>query len=99
MTKDSDRRGAVLRDLERSGLSMAEYCRRAGLTYGTVAAWRCAQRRKTARFIEVEEVESTGSAPAPDPGPGRPEMLCAELLLPGGAVLRVYTRGGEGGVQ
>lgn len=37
MTKEKNRRAAVLRGLECSGLSMAEFCRREGLPYGTVA--------------------------------------------------------------
>jgi transposase-like protein len=84
-----DRRAAVLRELEQSGLSMAEFCRRRDLPYGTVAAWRSTARREPVRFVEVE------AAPA-----GRPhdqDALCAELLLPGGAVLRVYQHRGRGG--
>jgi hypothetical protein len=40
------------------------------------------------------EVEAT---PAAVPVREHGAMLCAELALPGGAVLRVYHRGGEGG--
>ena len=90
MIKASDGRAAVLRALEQSGLSMAEFCRRRGLSYGTVAVWRSQARKGAGRFIEVE---------TPDAGPVREgrAMLCAELALPGGAVLRVYHRGAEGG--
>lgn len=89
MIKVSDGRAAVLRALEQSGLSMAEFCRRRGLCYGTVALWRSLARKSAARFIEVETaaVESKEVR----------SVLCAELALPGGAVLRVYHRGGEGG--
>ena len=97
MAKEIQRRAAVLRDLARSGLTMAEYCRRAGLSYGAVAAWRCAQRREAARFIEVEEVE--GSVAAPGRREAGLEMLCADLALPGGAVLRIYSGGAEGGAR
>jgi lambda repressor-like predicted transcriptional regulator len=91
MTKEINRRAAVLRALERSGLSMAEFCRREELPYSTVAAWRSAQRREAGRFIEVESAVAPAMTAA--------EVLCAELVLPGGAVLRIFTRGGaEGGV-
>jgi len=92
-TKEDNRRAAVLRDLERSGLSMAEYCRQRGLAYSTVAAWRGARRRVAGRFVEVEMDE------APTAAPRGPElMLCAELTLPGGAMLRVFSHAGKGGV-
>ncbi len=89
MIKATDGRAAVLRALESSGLSMAEFCRRRGLAYGTVALWRSQARRSAGRFVEVETtaVESREAR----------SVLCAELTLPGGAVLRVYHRGGEGG--
>jgi lambda repressor-like predicted transcriptional regulator len=89
MTKEPNRRAAVLRGLERSGLSMAEFCRREELPYSTVAAWRSAQRREAGRFIEVESAGVPAMTAA--------EVLCAELVLPGGAVLRVFTRTAVGG--
>jgi hypothetical protein len=88
----TDRRAAVLRELEQSGLSMAEFCRRRDLPYGTVAAWRSGARREAVRFVEVETSQSSAGSPARGTG-----VLCAELLLPGGAVLRVYQSGAEGG--
>jgi transposase-like protein len=91
MIKARDGRAAVLRALEHSGLSMAEFCRRRGLPYGTVAVWRSKARRAAGRFIEVETPHAAG------PQREAHAMLCAELALPGGAVLRVYHRGGEGG--
>lgn len=91
MIKATDGRAAVLRALEQSGLSMAEFCRRRGLCYGTIALWRSQARRAAGRFIEVETPDASGA-----PLEAR-TMLCAELALPGGAVLRVYHRGGEGG--
>ena len=82
---------ALLREFERSGLSMAEFCRRREVGYSSMAAWRRSARRGTAAFVEVEPLErepppgarSTGST-------GSTGSLCAELMLPGGAVLRVY---------
>jgi hypothetical protein len=90
--RPKDRRAMVLRELKQSGLSMAEFCRRRDLPYGTVAAWRSTARREPVRFVEVE---AAGTAPA-----GRhhdQDALCAELLLPGGAVLRVYQSISRGG--
>jgi hypothetical protein len=60
MTKEKNRRAAVLRALERSGLSMAEYCRREERPYSTVAAGRGAQRRESGRFIEVGKCQCSG---------------------------------------
>jgi hypothetical protein len=98
------RRSALLRDLERSGLSVAEFCRRKGIAYSTVAAWRAAERRLvTPRFVEIETVPPTAAAAAlPErhmPDLRHPEALCAELTLPGGAVLRVYASTGAGGAS
>lgn len=90
MIKATDGRAAVLRALEQSGLSMAEFCRRRGLAYGTVALWRSKARRAAGRFVEIEPVDAR-------PARESAAVLCAELALPGGAVLRVYHRGGEGG--
>ena len=91
MIKATDGRAAVLRALEQSGLTMAEFFRRRGLAYGTVALWRSQARRAAGRFIEVEMPDAAGREREAR------TMLCAELALPGGAVLRVYHRGAEGG--
>ena len=94
MIKAHDGRAAVRRALESSGLSMAEFCRRRGLAYATVAAWRSVERRRGSGFVEVEAPARAGGAVNSPVGSA---ALCAELLLPGGAVLRVYHRAGEGG--
>ena len=94
MIKAHDGRAAVLRALEESGLSMAEFCRRRGLAYATVAACRSGERRRAGGFVEVEAPAHAGAAMDSITGNA---ALCAELLLPGGAVLRVYHRAGEGG--
>lgn len=94
MIKAHDGRAAVLRALESSGLSMAEFCRRRGLAYATVAAWRSVERRRAGGFVEVE---TPAQAAAAGNSPAGGAALCAELLLPGGALLRVYHRAGEGG--
>ncbi len=76
---------ALLREFERSGLSMAEFCRRREVGYSSMTAWRRSARRGTAAFVEVEPLERE-----PPPGARSTGSLCAELMLPGGAVLRVY---------
>ena len=89
-----EQRETVLRELERSGLPMAEFCRRRGLVYGTVAAWRStARRRRSPAFVEVDmDGQSQPVMSAPDPGGAK---LYAEVLLPGGVVLRVFGNGGN----
>lgn len=84
----------MLRELDHSGLSMAEFCRRRELPYGTVAAWRGMARRAPIRFIEIvpEPVVEQTTLPREES-----RGLCAELTLPGGAVLRVYQLAGQGG--
>jgi len=83
MTKETIRRAAVLRELELSGFSMAELCRREELPCSTVAARSGAPRREAGRFIEVESAGVPAMTAA--------EVLCAELVMPGGAVLRIFT--------
>jgi len=94
MIKAHDGRAAMLRALEESGLSMAEFCRRRGLAYTMVAAWRSAERRRAGGFVEVEAPAQAGASVNSPMGSA---ALCAEVLLPGGAVLRVYHRAAEGG--
>lgn len=87
-----ERRDALLRELDESGLSMAEFCRQRGLVYGSVAAWRSASRRKTRAFVEVDSSvsEPVAASEAPYPRDDTSRRLTAELLLPGGIVLRVF---------
>jgi hypothetical protein len=80
---------ALLREFERSGLTMAEFCRR---RESTMAAWRRSGRRGTPAFVEVDPLER--GAPPAARSTGR---LCAELMLPGGVVLRVYQINPTGG--
>ena len=95
-----DRRAAVLRELDGSGLSMAEFCRQRRLVYGTVAAWRSEERRRRASFVEVEIASDDGASPA-SIGDGRfkGRALCAELSLPGGMVLRLFGHHADGSAQ
>jgi transposase-like protein len=80
-----DRRVASLREFERSGQSTAKFCRRREVGYSTMAAWRRSARQGTAAFVEVEPLDRM--TPPAGRSTGR---LCAELQLPGGAVLRNY---------
>ncbi len=95
-----DRRVALLREFEGCGLSMAEFCRRREVAYSTMMAWRRLSRQgvlpqgRRAAFIEVEAVGVSGVGPVRDAGQGK---VCAELVLPGGAVLRVYQMTSTGG--
>jgi transposase-like protein len=83
-------RASVLRRLDASGQSMAEFCREHGLAYGTVATWRAAARRQPAvDWLEVETVKE--EAPRMVRGTVvEVGELSAELSLPGGVVLRIY---------
>jgi transposase-like protein len=69
-----NRRAALLREFDGSGLSMAEFCRRRGVGYSTMAAWRRTWRsRPAATFVEVEPLlaghgEGGGSTAVPAHG-------------------------------
>jgi transposase-like protein len=89
------RRVALLREFEGGGLSMAEFCRRRGVGYSTMAAWRRTWgNRPAATFVEVEPLlagpSGGGGSTAVAAHARSTGSLCAELMLPGGAVLRVY---------
>ena len=57
-----------------------------------MAAWRRSCHERTGAFVEVEPLESAEPTAARSTG-----SLCAELMLPGGAVLRVYQINPTGG--
>src|SRR5688572_14454294 len=68
-SKARERRAALLREFEISGLSLAEFCRRAGLAYSTVLAWRRKAREEEAAsspaspgFVVVEALPAEGEA-------------------------------------
>ena len=85
MTERARHWSGLVQTWSQSGLSQAEFCRRREVGYSTMAAWRRSVRRGTAAFVEVEALERV------TPPAGRSTgSLCAELMLPGGAVLRVY---------
>lgn len=104
--RSANGRDAVLRDFECSGLWAAEFCRRRGLAYSTLMAWR-ARAHKAVRFVEVEatvggadgpfsrEAGRSAGADEQDGGDERADDLlpcAAELVFPGGMVLRVFAR-------
>jgi hypothetical protein len=65
-TEGRERRAALLREFEISGLSLAEFCRRAGLAYSTAQTWRRKAREAGAPsrpvFVEVEALEPEAEA-------------------------------------
>ena len=95
------KREQILHRLRGSGLSAAEYCRRRGLCYGTVMRWQREARaldegtgsELLPAFVEVELDQSKAANQKPEKRPDSSAMLCVELSLPGGAMLRVYENG------
>lgn len=88
-------RAAVLRRLETSGQSMAEFCREQGLSYGTVATWRgLASRQRPVDWVEVQAVGGESLPAVADPVVEAGD-IAAELSLPGGVVLRIYREAGS----
>jgi len=92
-----EKREQVLQKWERSGLTVAEFCRRQGLCYATVARWRREaneepHKPKRSSFVEVEVAadEQPKNVETTEDWEQGGTTLCAELSLPGGAVLRIY---------
>ena len=101
-----NRRAALLREFEESGLSMAAFCRQWGLGYSTLMAWRRAGRMNrfeslghdsAPRFVEIEAVTPEAGGWRQPGGGNRLRKalpadgaLVAELALPGGTVLRIF---------
>lgn len=96
----------LIRQWEGSGLSEPEFCRRRGLSAGSLTRWRrqvdqpaaAAGRAGEDLLTEVRFVEAQCDPGGPEPGPTtghrRPALL-AELTLPGDILLRVYTSPGR----
>lgn len=97
-----EQRGLILEEFERSGVSGAEFARRCGLKYSTLAGWRQRQRRskKPRRLRPVRLLEAVlPTAPEPVstarsvlpvflPGGARREVACAAQLPLAAALLR-----------
>lgn len=89
------KREVVLQKLEDSELTVAEFCRRRGLCYGTEMRWRREARNENAGphgrvsvpFVEVDLAGAVDSSGGSHMEAG---VVRAELSLPGGAVLRVF---------
>ena len=108
-----EKREGILRRLEESDLSVAEYCRRRGLRYATVMRWRREARVSKRSGAGVTGV--TGVAPAVAAGSGAAfvevevaqgkrarsaqsaPLLRAELALADGVLLRIYEDTQSGG--
>ena len=100
--RENDRRArdraAVLRLLERSGQSVAEFCREQDLPYGVVSRWRREARAADGSGVRWVEVEAAAESAPPAPTRGNDGDLTsvvAEVSLGGGVMIRVYRR--EGG--
>jgi len=87
-------RREVLRRVDESGMSAAEFCRREGIPY-----WKLMQWRRRIREFDAEESGDETEVPAfaelvVRDGPENTEDERAapvEIALPGGAVVRVYS--------
>jgi transposase-like protein len=92
-------RAAVLRLLERSGQSVAEFCRDQGLPYGVVSRWRREARNRPGRAVEWVELESEAESASPttkvEGGSGAGRVV-AEVSLGGGVSIRIYRQEGGG---
>jgi transposase-like protein len=91
-------RAAVLRLLERSGQSVAEFCREQGLPYGVVLRWRREARKRTreaVRWVELESEANRAHPAAKAEGGSAVGRVVAEVSLGGGVTIRIYRQ--EGG--
>lgn len=89
------RRREVLAELEKSGLSAAEFCRREGIAYQALMAWR-------RRIRELDGIDDPSPASGERTGSPFAELVvkessaaggstpAVEIALPSGAVVRVY---------
>jgi hypothetical protein len=90
-------RAAVLRLLERSGQSVAEFCREQGLPYGG-ARWHREARNRTREAVQWVELETEAESALPaaklEGGSGLGRVV-AEVSLGGGVTIRIYRQEGE----
>jgi hypothetical protein len=79
----------IIRDQQASGLSVAEYCRRARVSAWSLYCWRRrlrAEPKAAAKFVEVKVARGSAEAPAEGPG-GSPSGI--SLCLPGSRCIMV----------
>jgi hypothetical protein len=91
-------RAAVLRLLERSGQSVAEFCREQGLPYGVVSRWRreaLKGTREAVRWVELEREADDAPAWTKAERGSAVGRVVAEVSLGGGVTIRIYRQ--EGG--
>jgi len=80
-----EQRRLVLDEFERSGVSAAEFARRSGLKYSTLAGWRQRHRRsKQPRRLRPVRLLEAVLPRAPVPA-----LTALPVLLPGGARLEI----------
>jgi hypothetical protein len=92
-------RAAVLRLLERSGQSVAEFCREQGLPYGVVSRWCREARNRTngaVKWVELESEAESGSPTTENEGGSGAGRVVAEVSLGGGVSIRIYRQEGGG---
>ena len=88
----------MLRLLERSGQSVAEFCREQGLPYWLVSRWRreaLKRTREAVRWVELESEVDDAPASAMAEGGSSVGRVVAEVSLGGGVTIRIYRQ--EGG--
>lgn len=102
MRISKEQRGLILEEFERSGVSGAEFARRSGLKYSTLAGWRHRHGRshRPGRLRPVRLLEAVlptaplSALPVLLPGGARLEIGCAAQLPLAAALLRELEKPG-----
>jgi hypothetical protein len=79
----------IIRGQQASGLSVAEYCRRAGVSAWSLYSWRLRlrpQRKATAKFVEVKVTRPNAEGSAEEQHPSSSGL---SLCLPGSRCIMV----------
>lgn len=82
-------RRELVRRCSESGLSAAEFCRREGISYGHLAAWKKRLRGESSHERAFAELLVEKSGAEKDK---RERAVHVEIALPGGAVVRVFAQ-------
>ena len=83
-----EQRRVILAEFERSGVSAAQFAKRTGLKYSTLAGW-LQRYRRTKPQARVRPVRWLEAAVAPAPNFGGQPPLAVVLVLPGGAHVEI----------